>query len=40
MMEEETTELESDPANPPRYWAITEDILEAKLGKKVDELLV
>ncbi|CAN0318560.1 unnamed protein product [Laminaria digitata] len=28
-----------DPANPTRMWTVTEDILEAKLGKKVDELL-
>lgn len=39
MEEEEPSQLALDPANPPRYWAITEDILETKLGKKVDETL-
>lgn len=39
MREEPASELASDPAVPPRYWKITEDILEQKLGKKVDELL-
>lgn len=39
MKEEKPSDLALDPANPPRYWDITETILEAKLGKKVDELL-
>lgn len=33
------SKLAQDPANPPRLWAFTEDVLEAKLGKKVDEVL-
>lgn len=32
--------IASDPANPPRLWTYTEDVLEAKLGKKVDTVLV
>lgn len=28
-----------DPANPTRMWNVTEEVLEAKLGKKVDDLL-
>lgn len=39
LREEQPSELASDPANPPRYWAITEEMLEAKLGKKVDDLV-
>lgn len=32
--------LALNPASPPRLWAYTEDVLEAKLGKKVNEVLV
>ncbi len=39
MKETQPSKLAQDPANPPRYWEITESMLEAKLGKKVDELL-
>ena len=39
MKETPPSALAQDPANPPRYWDITESMLEAKLGKKVDELL-
>lgn len=39
MEEEKPSDLASDPANPPRLWSYTEDMLEAKLGKKVDELM-
>ena len=39
MTEERPSALASNPANPPRYWDLTENILETKLGKKVDELL-
>ncbi|CAM9259392.1 unnamed protein product [Ectocarpus sp. 13 AM-2016] len=39
MKETQPSELAQDPANPPRFWEITESMLEAKLGKKVDEIL-
>lgn len=39
MKVERPSELASDPANPSRLWDYTEDMLEAKLGGKVDELL-
>ncbi|CAM9152009.1 unnamed protein product [Hapterophycus canaliculatus] len=31
--------LALDSANPPRLWKFTEDLLEEKLGKKIDDLL-
>ncbi|CAM9536607.1 unnamed protein product [Choristocarpus tenellus] len=31
--------LASDPANAPRLWKATEEIIEAKLNNKIDELL-
>ncbi|CAM9678603.1 unnamed protein product [Ectocarpus sp. 6 AP-2014] len=40
MKEETPSELALDPANPPRLWEVTESVLEAKLGKKVDDLLL
>lgn len=39
MREETPSELARDPASPPRLWKVTEDLLEAKLGKKVDDVL-
>eukprot|EP00752_Nemacystus_decipiens_P005368 g4869.t1 len=39
MKETQPSELASDPANPPRFWEVTESMLEAKLGKKVDDVL-
>lgn len=39
MREETPSDLALDPASPPRLWKITEDLLEAKLGKKVDDVL-
>ncbi|CAM9306182.1 unnamed protein product [Ascophyllum nodosum] len=39
MKEERPSKLASDPANSSRYWDVTENILETKLGKKVDDLL-
>lgn len=39
MQEQQPSELALDPANPPRLWEVTESLLEAKLGKKVDEML-
>ncbi|CAM9511519.1 unnamed protein product [Pylaiella littoralis] len=39
MNEQKPSALALDPANPPRLWEITESMLEAKLGKKVDDLL-
>lgn len=38
MAEERPSELARDPANPPRLWEITEAMLEAKLGGKVDDV--
>ncbi|CAM9632642.1 unnamed protein product [Choristocarpus tenellus] len=37
--ETKPSELASDPANVPRLWKATEEIIEAKLHKKIDELL-
>lgn len=39
MQEEQPSELALDPANPPRLWAFTEEMLESKLGKRVDQLV-
>lgn len=39
LKEEMPSELATDPANPPRYWAVTEEMLEAKLGEKIDEVI-
>lgn len=39
MKETMPSAIASDPANPPRMWTYTEDVLEAKLGKKVDTVL-
>ena len=39
MKEAQPSALAQDPANPLRYWEVTESMLEAKLGKRVDELL-
>ena len=39
MKEVEPSAHALDPANPPRLWKITEDLLEEKLGKKIDDLL-
>ena len=39
MKEKEPSKLASDPANPPRFWEVTESMLEAKLGKKIDDIL-
>eukprot|EP00752_Nemacystus_decipiens_P010150 g9046.t1 len=39
MREETPSKLALDPAGPPRLWKVTEDLLEAKLGKKVDDVL-
>eukprot|EP00903_Cladosiphon_okamuranus_P014171 g13170.t1 len=39
MKETQPSELASDPANPPRFWKVTESMLEAKLGKKIDDIL-
>lgn len=39
MKEEQPSELALDPAVPPQLWEVAESMLEAKLGKKVDELL-
>lgn len=40
MQEKKPSELALDPANPPRLWEVTESLLEAKLGKKVDEIML
>lgn len=39
LKEEKPSGLALDPANPPRYWTITETMLEEKLGGKVDEVI-
>ena len=39
MKETKPSAIALDPANPTQMWTVTEDILEAKLGKKVDEVL-
>ncbi|CAM9547724.1 unnamed protein product, partial [Sphacelaria rigidula] len=39
LKEEQPSALASDPANPPRYWQVTEDLLETKLGTKVDDVI-
>ena len=39
MKETQPSELALDPANPPRFWEVTESMLEAKLGKKVDDII-
>eukprot|EP00752_Nemacystus_decipiens_P010151 g9047.t1 len=39
MKETQPSRLASDPATPPRFWEVTESMLEAKLGKKVDDIL-
>ena len=39
MKETMPSSIASDPANPPRMWTYTEDVLEVKLGKKVDTVL-
>eukprot|EP00752_Nemacystus_decipiens_P005369 g4870.t1 len=39
MQEQQPSELASAPANPPRFWEVTESMLEAKLGKKIDDVL-
>lgn len=39
MKEQQPSELASDRVNPPRFWEFTESMLEAKLGKRVDEVL-
>lgn len=33
------SKLAMDHTNPPRLWVLTEDVLEAKLGKKLDSVL-
>lgn len=40
MYEEKPNPIALDPATAPRYWKVTEDMLEAKLGKKIDELIL
>lgn len=39
LKEEQPSVIASDPMNTPRYWTLTEDMLEAKLGSKVDDLI-
>ncbi|CAM9314436.1 unnamed protein product, partial [Hapterophycus canaliculatus] len=39
MREEKPSGLATDPENPPRMWEVTESMLEAKLGKKVEDIL-
>lgn len=39
MKERQPSELASDRTNPPRFWEVTESVLEAKLGTKVDRVL-
>lgn len=39
LKEETPSVLALDPANPSRMWAFTENVLETKLGKKVDEFI-
>ena len=39
MAEEKPSEMALDPANPPRLWEITEAMLEARLGGRVDDVL-
>ena len=39
MKEEQPSEVTLDPANPPRFWEVTESMLEAKLGKKIDDII-
>jgi len=40
MAEERPSELARDPANSPRLWDITEAMLEDKLGRKVDDVVL
>lgn len=39
LKETKPSALALDPANAPKYWTLTEEMLEAKLGKKVDGLI-
>eukprot|EP00178_Gracilaria_changii_P020785 TRINITY_DN6074_c0_g1_i1.p1 TRINITY_DN6074_c0_g1~~TRINITY_DN6074_c0_g1_i1.p1 ORF type:complete len:223 (+),score=37.63 TRINITY_DN6074_c0_g1_i1:31-669(+) len=39
MKETQPSSLALDPANAPRFWEVTESMLEAKLGKKIDDIL-
>lgn len=39
MKETKPSALALDPSNVSRYWAMTEEVLESKLGKKVDMLI-
>lgn len=40
LQEEQPSDLASDPASPTRLWAYTESLLEAKLGQKVEEIII